>query len=124
MNRATGSFLVVLVIVAFFVALPVRADMWMESNSHHGTAPPGGNYHVHAHVRAWAYMGGDQECHYNSWSHTIGDTEVDEEEGYSYYLSKFHNTEWGWTDVDIIYNELTIDDEYAELIDLIYYCPA
>ncbi len=119
MSRGAGLLLIVAVIAALFFAMTARADLWMESNSHDEEYPP---YHVHAHVRAWAYVGGDQLCHYTSWSHTIGDTDVDEGEGYSYYKSQWHNTEWGWTDVDIIYNELTIDDEYAQLSDLTY-CP-
>lgn len=91
--------------------------MWWESNSHHGTYPP---YHVHAHVKAWAYVGGDQQCHYTSWSHTIGDTNYTED--YSHYKSQWHNTEWGWTKVDILEGEFTIDSEQAQLNDLLY-CP-
>lgn len=122
MKRGVVVILAVALIATVFFAMTVVADDWMESNSHHGTAPPGGDYHVHAHVRAWAYVGGDGKCYYTSWSHTIGDTAVDEGEGYSYYKSQWHNDEWGWTDVDILLNELTIDDEYAQLNDLLY-CP-
>lgn len=104
---------------AIAVAAPVLADDWMEANSHHTIT---GQYHVHAYVKAWAYSGGGDGCHYNQWTHTQGDTTLYQ----SYYTSRMtysSDAESPWTTTIIEYNGEDWDQSTATLPNL-QECPA